>query len=301
MSVGHGGQILLSQPAFELARDLLPAELRLRDLGEHREAARATACCRYLFVCSLQDERDGLKYAAEGLALAQKLGASELAVETVAMQGMLAMGLGDAAEAERFANEALSLAQTSGSDTSMPLILLGEIARIEGKLEKARDYNLASLELFERHGRAKSASNRLNLGAIELELGNLDAAAGWLSETLEIVYPKQHYPHVASALVAIAVLALKRNQPTRAATLWGAAGKMRDDRRIPVQVGDRPFEAWVERQLQALPAAEQAAAQTGRSMNLEAVVEMAREICAGARGLTSAGAPAARGERPSGE
>src|ERR1044072_1030589 len=36
LGVGHGGQILLSQPTYDLARDHLPAEVTLRDLGEHR-------------------------------------------------------------------------------------------------------------------------------------------------------------------------------------------------------------------------------------------------------------------------
>ncbi|HEX5689635.1 MAG TPA: adenylate/guanylate cyclase domain-containing protein, partial [Roseiflexaceae bacterium] len=36
LSSGHGGQILLSLSAQELVRDLLPSEVALRDLGEHR-------------------------------------------------------------------------------------------------------------------------------------------------------------------------------------------------------------------------------------------------------------------------
>lgn len=36
MSVGHGGQILLSQSTYELSRDRLPQEAQLTDLGEHR-------------------------------------------------------------------------------------------------------------------------------------------------------------------------------------------------------------------------------------------------------------------------
>jgi len=36
LSAGHGGQVLLSFSAQELARDLLPPEAALRDLGEHR-------------------------------------------------------------------------------------------------------------------------------------------------------------------------------------------------------------------------------------------------------------------------
>ena len=35
-ATGHGGQILLSASAWELVRDQLPAEVSLRDLGEHR-------------------------------------------------------------------------------------------------------------------------------------------------------------------------------------------------------------------------------------------------------------------------
>ena len=35
LAVGHGGQVLLSQTAFELARDLLPDGVALCDLGEH--------------------------------------------------------------------------------------------------------------------------------------------------------------------------------------------------------------------------------------------------------------------------
>ena len=36
MSAGHGGQILLSQTAYELTRDQLPENTQLLDLGEHR-------------------------------------------------------------------------------------------------------------------------------------------------------------------------------------------------------------------------------------------------------------------------
>src|SRR5215210_1416258 len=36
LSVGHGGQVLVSSPAQELVRDLLPTGVGLRDLGEHR-------------------------------------------------------------------------------------------------------------------------------------------------------------------------------------------------------------------------------------------------------------------------
>ncbi len=36
LSAGHGGQILLSLPTHELVRDSLPADVSLRDLGEHR-------------------------------------------------------------------------------------------------------------------------------------------------------------------------------------------------------------------------------------------------------------------------
>jgi predicted ATPase/class 3 adenylate cyclase/DNA-binding XRE family transcriptional regulator len=36
LSAGHGGQILLSAAVWELARDHLPSNLELRDLGEHR-------------------------------------------------------------------------------------------------------------------------------------------------------------------------------------------------------------------------------------------------------------------------
>ncbi len=36
LDAGHGGQVLLSQAVFELARDHLPDEVYLRDLGERR-------------------------------------------------------------------------------------------------------------------------------------------------------------------------------------------------------------------------------------------------------------------------
>ncbi|HEX9374333.1 MAG TPA: adenylate/guanylate cyclase domain-containing protein, partial [Roseiflexaceae bacterium] len=36
LAVGHGGQTLLSAAAWELARDHLPPDVELRDLGEHR-------------------------------------------------------------------------------------------------------------------------------------------------------------------------------------------------------------------------------------------------------------------------
>jgi len=43
LAVAHGGQILLSQIAYDLARDTLPPGLQVRDLGEHRlrDLARA--------------------------------------------------------------------------------------------------------------------------------------------------------------------------------------------------------------------------------------------------------------------
>jgi class 3 adenylate cyclase len=36
MSIGYGGQTLLSTTTADLVRDQLPGELSLRDLGEHR-------------------------------------------------------------------------------------------------------------------------------------------------------------------------------------------------------------------------------------------------------------------------
>lgn len=36
LSTGHGGQILVSQPTYELVRDVLPVDMRMIDLGEHR-------------------------------------------------------------------------------------------------------------------------------------------------------------------------------------------------------------------------------------------------------------------------
>jgi predicted ATPase/DNA-binding SARP family transcriptional activator len=36
MNAGHGGQVLLNQPTYELVRDHLPEEVTLLDLGEHR-------------------------------------------------------------------------------------------------------------------------------------------------------------------------------------------------------------------------------------------------------------------------
>src|SRR3989337_1209717 len=36
LAAAHGGQILLSRTTFELVRDALPADVTLRDLGEHR-------------------------------------------------------------------------------------------------------------------------------------------------------------------------------------------------------------------------------------------------------------------------
>src|SRR5215467_5652550 len=35
LSTGYGGQVLLSQATYELAREALPAQASLRDLGEH--------------------------------------------------------------------------------------------------------------------------------------------------------------------------------------------------------------------------------------------------------------------------
>jgi class 3 adenylate cyclase len=36
LAIGHGGQTLLSQTAYELVRDALPPNTSLRDLGAHR-------------------------------------------------------------------------------------------------------------------------------------------------------------------------------------------------------------------------------------------------------------------------
>lgn len=36
LSTGHGGQVLVSQPTYDLVRDALPPDMRMIDLGEHR-------------------------------------------------------------------------------------------------------------------------------------------------------------------------------------------------------------------------------------------------------------------------
>jgi predicted ATPase/DNA-binding SARP family transcriptional activator len=171
------------------------------------------------------------------------------------------LGQRDAAYAE------LGRAQRDAEGLKLPEVMAlaaytaGDLARLDGDLEAARAELTRAAELggppeVVLQLRALSATS---LGYLAAAAGDLEAARGWHVQALEAAMSSADAPIIGQTLTGLADLALREDDPGRAAELLGASAAIRgtidrtvrDEERVAsaarAELGDAGFEAAYQR------------------------------------------------------
>jgi tetratricopeptide (TPR) repeat protein len=187
--------------------------------------------------------------------------------------------LQEAATLERAIGDRLALAST--------LANLGILLRIRGDYPAARLVLNESLmtvrEVGERFGEAVTLRS---LGMVECADGNLKAAEQHLAESLAICGKLSDRVNTAAAIEGLAHVAVAIDTPRRAARMWGAAERLREEVGSRLPVYEHAAHAKVLEAARAAVGQEEfnKAWQEGRAMTLEDAVRYTLDMQAGRNG-----------------
>jgi tetratricopeptide (TPR) repeat protein len=153
------------------------------------------------------------------------------------------MEKGDHERAAPFLEEALALSRRIGDKRNIAGTLhnLGEVERQRGNYERAKALGMQSIALF------REIKDDYNLSMVVGWVGLLevwssdepDLAEGFLKEALALERELGNWAYGAYCLEAFAGLAGAREQPARAARLWGAADALRTNIGAPLPLDAR--------------------------------------------------------------
>ncbi|GAA3797130.1 hypothetical protein GCM10022226_15640 [Sphaerisporangium flaviroseum] len=178
------------------------------------------------------DDATTIAVVKEALALVDEIGAVE---DTPYMRTRLAMALnasGDRAGAQRVLDQALDICRTAGDRMGESGVhsVRGDLAREEGKHRLARLHYEEAIRLatdpavFPAHFRALLLSS---LGLLEEQAGDLRAARRSHAEALRLALDAHDGAAFGLMLIALAGLVVCEGDAAKAATLLGAAARLR--------------------------------------------------------------------------
>jgi len=166
---------------------------------------------------------------------------------------------------------------------------LGELARAEGDLERARELHEQSLALHRAlESKALLPTALYNLGCVLIHFGELDRSQALFRESISIELDRRI--HIDCHIMGFSFLANARGQPLRATRLLAASQMLREALGIHVDVGDRPdYEhALADLRAQLGDAAFEAAWAEGQVLSLEQAVALALNEQAEGAGASAA-------------
>ena len=198
--------------------------------GEAAPVARTQALGASGVLAALQGDTDTARSFFEAsIALARKIGADHRVATELANLGMLEVDECEYECAEEHLGEALALRQKLGRRTASILDSLGLLALTRGDLDRA----LALVSEAEEESRelgdapARGAALR-SLGRILIFRGEEARAEEVLAESLRLGQSLAWRQLIAECFDVLALLAAKRHDPARAATLLGCADEARE-------------------------------------------------------------------------
>jgi tetratricopeptide (TPR) repeat protein len=170
----------------------------------------------------------------QGVELATELGTAE---DEITFRFFLTRELWLLGE-RKVAHAELVRAQRDAERVQLPEVIAlgaytaGDLARLEGRPEAARAALKRVVEVVEHGGsldmaqqiRAQAATG---LGYLAAADGDLEAARGWHAKALDAARSSSDAPVIAQALTGLADLALREDDPDRAAELLGASVAVR--------------------------------------------------------------------------
>lgn len=278
-SLGNLGYMASCQNDTASARALLEESLALqRNMGDKEGTALSL-----INVGNVAKDQGDIASARscyeESLVLYRELGHKRGIAQSLNSFGALAWMEGDFTAARSLYEETLAAMRELGDKKGMALSLsnLGSVAYSQGDMTSARTLHEESLaierEIGNKQGTAESLSS---LGAVACQQRDYTAARACLAECLRLCQDLVAKTITAGALEGCAMLAGARQQPQRAARLYGAADGLRAAIGISLTSSEREEVDGYLTVLRATlgEAAFNSAWEEGRAMTLERAIDL---------------------------
>ncbi len=263
------GQLWLER-GLELG-GVIPAEVRALSLNVAGYLAWAQG--NYPSAVELLEKR---------LALLRELGNSARTAFTLNNLGLVALDLAEQERAKELLEESLALRRELGieEETALALNNLAYAALLRGDNANAIDLGEESREIIRKSRRQLGHYTRsLHPGRAALESGDLDRAGLILVECLYRANALGDRRIIAGCLEALAAVAGSRGALERAARLYGAAERLREQISAPLSPAERAHQRKHVDALRAQIGRDHldAPCPAGRSMTLEDAIETTRD------------------------
>ncbi|HWZ69960.1 MAG TPA: winged helix-turn-helix domain-containing protein [Casimicrobiaceae bacterium] len=214
--------------------DAIPSDRATRD------RARALSAVGHLAMRQ-HDYEEAERMLRESLALFRTLDETRGLAYAQTNLALLAVARGQYADAERLLVECAGVARALG-DPNLLVVNLGHLAIVvhaQADAEKAASYFEEALSVARDIPNGFLTSSVLTYkGRAECSDGNLELAEVSLAESLTIAGELKDPVVTVWALERFAELAIPKQAPKRAATIWGAAARLREKIGIPIPLNE---------------------------------------------------------------
>jgi predicted ATPase/serine/threonine protein kinase len=226
------------------------------------------------------DHETARKSYEEGLATGKAAGDLRQVALASRGLGLTIYGQGDTAAARKFIEEGLKISRELNDQTGIAysLNILGDWARTEEDYAAALPLFEESLAIFKQLGLSQAVTETANnLAAAAYGSGNFAVARAHFAEALTMAQKLRDKISVSSSLDGFAALAAEAGDIERAASLAGAAERLRESIGYENEPAERRFrEAYLEKtRADVSEDAFAAAYEKGRLMQPEEVVSLA--------------------------
>jgi len=209
--------------------DAIPSDRAIRDRARVLSAVGHVAMRQH-------DYEEAERLLRESLALFRTLDETRGLTYAQTNLALLAVARGQYADAERLLLEGVGVARALG-DPNLLVVNLGHLAIVvhaQGNAKKAASHFEEALTVARNTNEFLTSSVLTYKGRAECSDGNLELAEASLAESLTIAGDLKDPVVTVWALERCAELAIPKRAPKRAATIWGAAARLRARIGIPI-------------------------------------------------------------------
>ncbi len=180
-------------------------------------------------------------YFEKSLAISKVLADQQGIAALLNNLGILHSHLADYALAEDYHKQSLALRKLLGDKRGVGFALnnLGSLAHLQTDFKAAQSFYAEGLEIKQALGDTHGVAGALdNLGIISTELGDFVKAKAYFAKAIKLMLELGDKRGVSNCLQNLGSLRAFEGLPQEAATLWGAAEALRENRGIPHHAHD---------------------------------------------------------------
>lgn len=243
MLIGAGAMAYY-QGEYEDARLLTKSGLALSRMIGHKNLMRSSLNNLGMIATDQGDYPSARQFLVESLELARELNAWWGIIAALGNLGDVEISLGSLEEARSHLEEALSIARAERTLLGIAARLrsLGVVARLQGRYAEARSYLEEAMRIFPQlDSKVDTAGTVAALGAVARDEGNFVEARALYCDGLKALAESGNRMVIADCLEGLAAVAGELGQPERAARLFGAVERLREDASVPLAPSEVPI------------------------------------------------------------